>query len=1756
MLDKSLFGFLRRDIPTKEKDIEDYSPQIEAILAEEGGVHSYLKDLAQKIRVNHLDSILYTSQFSDPKFCNALTKEEIVLFILLSKYVDKIPQVTESEDKKTIEHPKVYTSKEYCIAVGLNTLRYFGDLENVSNFERNLEKLFAELGYYDFLEVMYSLDERLEYRKILHQLTKKDPDYIFEIFKIIVPVVKKEKGIFHCLFKLNVIYGESIGKFEAVVEYIKSDFSRDFSSYNISDDDLRKCDIFFQLEHDKKGDVSTALFELYPNIDSSVENLKYFAGTLEEMDEKCNIFSFIRKITSPFAEKYNFYFSINNYEELDRQWTPEVSKEVITPDLFELLRYYAEAFNDDGIVVPLLASYVRNEDLCIWLTELFDEWKIQYDQLSPEEKPETGYYSDTANTLTAIQNFYGNDKSKFDVLARQMEWLKKQVEKNKYNLNKKITQVELNQHVTEIWTKCQQNLNLFEACLQNFWDSQGDLDAILELSDLHQNRADDILKALEFISHYPEGNFHYQHSLDSLHPIFLKTIRQSKDFIEQDWAKFELIKNLYLEELQDYNRFADPYFFGKKKFPYHAQSGAVEHFGQYVHLLEGASLEWCQVFSLACAHYSEDTIKDLSSQREANPELSPYDVFIETIKSSVPVEFRLKIDAILSVGPEKSIERLKQLSYILSEFFVMNGVTTSHGYTRKYHPHEGMYIVDQMAHIAEKYKNPAILNIFFELAVGYTPRNRRIFSIFGEIVEAAEGDEHRIRYFFQVLQLFGETGINTNVLSDLLENLKVSLEDGVPPQQFDWFGNMVIDHHEMLSDMRNSDKMAVLVGAANIYQENDALFLCILNFLKKHEAKVTKALCDAHKLYGKDKILLERTATVISELDFPSQQKLLGSLAHFYGANWETFMELRDTVATFDDNFANFFLKNEKTRIYPDLFQKFVTISQSQSVEHCEKLISCVDVCTDFPERLESFSFILEEIGPGAVFCLQKSHLLYDKQPEEFLYVKENLIRLYADRGEEGCETLGKMADIYQNNKELFDTFLSIIRVEGVTICKNLPQAEDVYHKDREKLLIVVEFFKLDFDYDKEVLERYVQMRQHTSRDVAQEYLFNLRSKARQIIGPEPAEELRHLPEYRYLVSLVYPQGTYSTYEKNLACGDKLEHIAHYDYKKEGYPVELTGILGYRLAAGSGEDKELLESYQKRLQTMQEFIVNRGPDNERLQKDFDEKVDTLFDTNALEIFKNIENLSPKEKLLTLFISEAVRKGKEGYQIDKNVLDLVVLYKYAYIENLEAYIQRSADGVRQHKDEISQHYGLWTELSNIYGENLKHVLQHDIFEELAKNGKNYNQIIDAVGALFTESSESFQLSPRELQSIDVIFKKKVSSEEKYQLVLQKLADLFGPQLKLKGSDQKQSEQQAQYDIDRGRFVAMLDELFETHAENLDTSTVALLMEKAFVINPRQLARFENTFDNEQIPLVDMVVKEKLKESKYKVLLKQTLEIFGSNIKFKNNEEYAEFEAAVVDLLAPLETTIDKKQFFALIPKLRTLRNQYRFGVNRKLEELFSLDINTIFRELAKYEEVLEVDKKQTQIGGERHKEVKKSPKKRNIRGHITKTQESSNARMGAYLCIAGDKQMWNNTNYFELVMKEEESGRCVGLVMFLNIESNDGKKYLWFGPNPFESFLDQVDSKRCYEYMYKTAVEFADKNGYDGIVIPSDEGRILGECTNRGGNFPQLIKDSRLLDSAKKSRIVSFGSTHTLGHYGGSPYSYSDGALIWEPKKTV
>jgi len=737
----------------------------------------------------------------------------------------------------------------------------------------------------------------------------------------------------------------------------------------------------------------------------------------------------------------------------------------------------------------------------------------------------------------------------------------------------------------------------------------------------------------------------------------------------------------------------------------------------------------------------------------------------------------------------------------------------------------------------------------------------------------------------------------------------------------------------------------------------------------------------------------------------------------------------------------------------------------------------CFSEATESREEVESIQacllcyFGMEEEGSidFEKYDESKFKAFLNIQPSLRTSFKETLSRIFPDASEDHQEFMLRLA-CEKSVNEHFDIYeIFVLKASEIDLNHDdLIRVWGLVDGDMKRLDVSIETLKNLKPFDLTFHKYYVTLVFEGKREAAEAYLTELRSPTHGLVSPDIPTELRAHPHYLFILKNAYAEGERSSHENNLKCGDRIQHLDAFEFDREGYHVRLTGLLGYSLKAGKKEDLSVLEHYGNRIRTIRDFIHQRGVSNQELVRAFEVKIDLLFEQHAHDEFKEYrekckeaegssKDLNIREKLLILFLSEALRKklGSRTTTVNTKILDLIVLYHYVFNEYIEEYIHRSADTVRSYKDPTTEHFMLLNEASNIYGESLKHNLRHAFVE---------------------------------------------ASQDK---------------------------------------VPCQNDVFTLYSTLLHAASGAPNREKAIQTFRK---RSESFITNKKIPPA----------SRFSALLRQVKKLVTPPNYPK--EKKAQLYEKAEEIMAVCENKLTVESYRSVIPALLDLRDSLLCTVDpsvitKDLEEVFSVDSNAIFREIAKYEEEIETDVKENGIGN--GKEIKKQKKIREIVAYYMKTQESACARLGAYLCFSNVEEMYDNPNYFELILFDKVTAKCVGLTMHLTIMADDGKKYLFFAPNPNQSFLEQVSARKCFDFQYNQVCSFAEQNGYDAVVIVAAEDRIQGECTNRGGMYPDLIKARRLRDEEGKIKIVQFGKDHELGQYEGSPYSYSEGAVIWE-----
>lgn len=1473
-----------------------------------------------------------------------------------------------------------------------------------------------------------------------------------ECIGILYELDKKDKDAAVALYFAKRIYGDDMNKFRACSRYVAEGKSADAPSDSLTPSEREQLDEFVDgAKHDPV--VAEGMELLYDLTESQTEKVK----KLKEALLKACV---LKDGNVENREAVRWLVKMRQR----KAWDWDRRNDALGQELFataqavdlDFLETSAEGVAENGteIIVPLL----RAKKLCGVDKEMFEKFAALAKRKTEGEDDSARQNRQRENchrvsALVKAHEFYEGDKERFELAAEYIDAARGDKPSEWFN---------------KLFEDCERDLALFKTVLDLGTQHSHGTRTALALKQLHQNNLEHYRQTVSILDKFMRMQFISGHAL-APHNFVLA----NADIIGDSMERLQEVCDVYVAE---FGREADN-FNRNRNIPYYALEGASNAFFRCRDIMLAAS-HLTLVCSKITILYGQEGRDALCHVYEREPHISPYELFIGV----VPGEIQKPIAQLAEEFEDKnSKECLETLAMAASVY---------------------------QPEVEDKRLGHALLRPY---GIDRKQFIEGVTSGLLEMCNADHGDRALIISGVQVLQLFGSQGLDAyrklyrqldpekkkepvretvhclvwcwrNVgLDKFLESLEMldraNTVFGDDIEKFRMFT-------EVIKTGRRSGSM--ILKARNIYGDDMQKFSVFVDATKECDDQFCELLEACKELYGDDypRLCEIRDGLRASlepyghfedrkqdndwtrpEQSYRAVCNLLAATNGIYQGNEAIFLQVKELVlglaqSGWDD------AKEKLMRLFAkqaeafggniEIFKEYMEMGKIKGgAALCEKLANAKEAYGGNLEILRAFRGTIEEHGEAAANCLLASHTIYQQDFACFLEVKKEVEEVKKEAGDEACWVLGETMGRYTNPLlPFFKFFAMILKEDSVSMCVNLGNTQEVCRMDIEKLQIARRFFADDFDYHPVVLQKYIEVFQTEGEVHAGEYLADLREKAKRIIGPEIPQDIRSMPEYPFLIAQVFPPGNYSNYEKNARCSDRLEHVEKYRFPRDGYAAKLSGLMGYKLKDGQAEDEAVLEAYSERLDRMRKFIASRGPDNDELQKAFDEKVDRLYKEHGHATFSQIKELTAKEKMILLFLSEVMSKASDPkhFQPNPEILDLVVEYKYAYEENLEAYIQHSADMVRTQRDETSQHYMLLNELSTIYGENLKHVLQHNIFGEL-ETSERWPQIQTAYASIFKIEVESNDLTEK------------------------------------------------------------------------------------------QWERIRNTFENPRIP----------PETRFDVLQKQIQSIFGSNIEFGRDEVRTEFFERLSKLLSPLQEDCSLEKFRSMVPSLFALREEYRFRINAKLEELFSYDINAISREIAKYEPVIDVEAKERRMGGPKDKLAKKSLKERNIRGYITKTEETANARMGAHLCIAGDEGMWDNENYFELVLKDEDTGKCVGTVMLLDIRAADGKRYLWFGPNPFESFLDQVSSEQCYDYLYRTVAAFAQENDFDGMVIPSEEGRILGECTNRGGNFPDLIKRSRLKDAKGRFKIADFGGSHKLAQYGGHPYLYTDGALIWEKR---
>lgn len=294
--------------------------------------------------------------------------------------------------------------------------------------------------------------------------------------------------------------------------------------------------------------------------------------------------------------------------------------------------------------------------------------------------------------------------------------------------------------------------------------------------------------------------------------------------------------------------------------------------------------------------------------------------------------------------------------------------------------------------------------------------------------------------------------------------------------------------------------------------------------------------------------------------------------------------------------------------------------------------------------------------------------------------------------------------------------------------------------------------------------------------EVIHKFMEELPALRQRAIGLEPDLELRAHPFYLALLEEVFGQDTrYTNVERNLEAPDADQNLADFDFPK-GRKLDLVikGTNGYKLKDGVEEGVAAQTAYQQRVKTIETFVL-RGGDKDKLKEAYGQRVDEFLEATVMKDHVEVEGLSVQEKLLIVLLDQGLKKQRRD-----EVLDLLVLYKFVFEYEISDFVNETAERVQAGVNEVSQRFQQWVELQEVYGENLKHSLEHEIFPGVPKD--SFSEITETYLGLAVERDEEPMEDKNEQKVRALLGNERISTEKLGRAVGSNLVGYFTRGLK--------------------------------------------------------------------------------------------------------------------------------------------------------------------------------------------------------------------------------------------------------------------------------------------------------------------------------------------------------------------------------------
>jgi hypothetical protein len=435
--------------------------------------------------------------------------------------------------------------------------------------------------------------------------------------------------------------------------------------------------------------------------------------------------------------------------------------------------------------------------------------------------------------------------------------------------------------------------------------------------------------------------------------------------------------------------------------------------------------------------------------------------------------------------------------------------------------------------------------------------------------------------------------------------------------------------------------------------------------------------------------------------------------------------------------------------------------------------------------------------------------------------------------------------------------------------------------------------------------------------------------------------------------------------------------------------------------------------------------------------------------------------------------------KGGYLLGNFKKDSKIFLGKIYEEYRDKYISEGSFAAQKYVQEA------WEILDALVGPTRvpDHYLQHDLYQALLSYG--YPNNLDSNAEDFSDSivfcrdrSDDFELFevPQELIKMDLAgavtieLRKDLKLEES---VLKRIDKLLREPLALSRHEVDSNQKL------RMRTQTLLKELGSDCSEtDLDSGIVDLLRSaQSDLADPKVIKRACIFFH----------------ASKQTAFARYVDESVGRAEKAPNRD-YAHLLE-----LRDFFTTVVTDSLRETISRLRQDEPESYPKLEQVISTIYSQEVEAIDQELSKY-----VAKGSS------------GQKARTITAFFSKNEPSARMRAVAGVCVAVDNptsesdtmNMWCMENYFQLVLRDEQTRRCVGGVLLHYYEEQD-KRILTASLNPSSTLLYKVDEKMMLDQIVHILGEFAELNDIDIVAVSKSP----GIRTNRtGGIFEQALNE--------------------------------------------